>query len=109
MADLKVQCDLYPNGASRMIVPIGQMTPRIADQDSMNDGLRAMLAEVGIDPDSFTGSAREVRAAVQQAKRRRAAERGLDYSRFVDGQLTDSWATASSRTCRSAATRRACS
>jgi len=93
MADLKVQCDLYPNGASRMIVPIGQMTPRIADQDSMNDGLRAMLADVGIDPEAFTGSAREVRAAVQQAKRRRAAERGLDYSRFVDGQLTDSWAT----------------
>jgi len=55
--------------------------------------LRAILADVGIAPDSFTGSAREVRAAVQQAKRRRAAERGLDYSRFVDGQLTDSWAT----------------
>jgi carnitine monooxygenase subunit len=93
MADLRVQCDLYPNGASRMIVPIGQMTPRIADQDSMNDGLRAMLAEVGLDPDAFTGSAREVRAAIQQAKRRRAAARDMDYSRFVDGQLTDSWAT----------------
>ena len=52
-----------------------------------------MLADVGIDPDAFTGSAREVRAAVQQAKRRRAAERDMDYSRFVDGQLTDSWAT----------------
>lgn len=93
MADLKVQCDLYPNGASRMIVPIGQMTPRIADQDSMNDGLRAMLVDVGIDPEGFAGGAREVRAAVQRAKRQRAAELGLDYSGFVDGQLTDSWAT----------------
>ncbi len=93
MADLKVQCDLYPNGASRMIVPIGQMTPRIADQDSMNDGLRAMLADVGIDPEGFAGGAREVRAAVQRAKRQRAAALGLDYSGFVDGQLTDSWAT----------------
>lgn len=93
MADLKVQCDLYPNGASRMIVPIGQMTPRIADQDSLNDGLRAMLADVGIDPEGFAGGAREVRAAVQRAKRQRAAALGLDYSGFVDGQLTDSWAT----------------
>jgi len=93
MADLKVQCDLYPNGASRMIVPIGQMTPRIADQDSLNDGLRAMLADAGIDPEGFAGGAREVRAELQRAKRQRAAELGLDYSGFVDGQLTDSWAT----------------
>jgi phenylpropionate dioxygenase-like ring-hydroxylating dioxygenase large terminal subunit len=93
MADLGVQCDLYPNGASRMIVPIGQMTPRIADQDSLNDGLRAMLGDAGIDPDTFSGSARDVRAAIQQAKRARAARHGLDYSGFVDGQLTDSWAT----------------
>lgn len=93
MADLRVQCDLYANGASRMIVPIGQMTPRIADQDSLNDGLRMMLASVGLDPAAFEGRAREVRPAIQQAKRARAAERGVDYSDFVDGQLTDSWAT----------------
>lgn len=93
MADLKVQCDLYPNGASRMIVPIGQMTPRIADQDALNDGLRMMLADVGLDPADFEGRAREVRPAIQQAKRERASRLGMDYSPFVDGQLTDSWAT----------------
>jgi hypothetical protein len=69
------------------------MTPRIADQDTLNDGLRYMLGAVGIDPQTFEGRAREVRAAIQQAKRRRALELGLDYSGFVDGQLTDSWAT----------------
>jgi hypothetical protein len=88
-----VQCDLYANGASRMIVPIGQMTPRIADQDALNDGLRMMLADVGLDPASFEGRAREVRPAIQQAKRERASRLGQDYSGFVDGQLTDSWAT----------------
>lgn len=93
MADLRVQCDLYANGASRMIVPIGQMTPRIADQDTLNDGLRMMLAGVGLDPAAFEGRAGDVRPAIQQAKRARAAERGVDYSDFVDGQLTDSWAT----------------
>ena len=93
MADLDVQCDLYPNGASRMIVPIGRMTPRIADQDTLNEGLRAMLADAGIDPLTYTGSARDVRGDIQKAKRARAATLGLDYSRFVDGQLTDSWAT----------------
>ncbi len=93
MSDLRVQCDLYPNGASRMIVPIGEMTPRIADQDTLNDGLRMMLADVGLDPGAFEGRAREVRPAIQQAKRERASRLGQDYSEFVDGQLTDSWAT----------------
>ena len=93
MADLGVQCDLYPNGASRMIVPIGQMTPRIKDQDTLNEGLEAMLRDAGLDPASFAGRARDVRPAIQQAKRKRAALLGMDYSPFVDGQLTDSWAT----------------
>ena len=93
MGDLNVQYDLYPHGASRMIVPLGQPSPRIPDQDSVNEGLQAMLQDAGVDPETFTGSAAEVRRAIQLGKRERASRLGLDYSRFVDGQLSDSWAT----------------
>ena len=34
-----------------------------------------------------------MRHAIQQGKRQRAERLGLDYSRFLDGQLSDSWAT----------------
>ncbi len=93
MGDLNVQYDLYPNGASRMIVPLGQPSPRIKDQTTLNDGLKMMLEEAGIDAHAFAGTAADVRRAIQQGKRARAERLGLDYSRFTDGQLSDSWAT----------------
>jgi len=88
------QHDLYPNGASRMIVPICVKSHRVSDQDSVDEGLKYMMREAGMNPHEFKGSAREVREAIQQAKRLRARKLGLDhYERFTDGQLTDSWAT----------------
>ena len=93
MGDLNVQYDLYPNGASRMIVPLGQPSPRMHDQATVNEGLQMMLQDAGVDPAGFEGEAGDVRAAIQKAKRDRAERLGLDYSRFVDGQLSDSWAT----------------
>jgi carnitine monooxygenase subunit len=93
MGDLNVQYDLYPNGASRMIVPLGQPSPRMHDQTTVNDGLKMMLEDAGLDSGGFTGTAADVRHAIQQGKRQRAERLGLDYSRFLDGQLSDSWAT----------------
>lgn len=93
MDDMGVQVDLYPNGCSRMLVPIGIKTQRQQDQDAMNPALHYMMAEASMDPSSFSGSAREVRAAIQRAKRARSDRLGLGYERFTDGQLTDSWAT----------------
>jgi len=88
------QYDLYPNGASRMIVPICVKSHRVADQESVDPYLQFMLKEAGIDPATFRGGAGEVRAAVQRAKRERARRVGLThYEKFTDGQLTDSWAT----------------
>ena len=93
MGDLNVQYDCYPNGASRMIVPLGQPSPRQADQTTVNEGLQYMLQEAGANPAEFTGVAADVRAAIQQAKRERSDRLGLGYERFTDGQLSDSWAT----------------
>lgn len=93
MGDLNVQYDLYPNGASRMIVPLGQPSPRMHDQVTVNEGLKIMLQDAGVDPEGFAGSATDVRRAIQVAKRKRSERLGLDYSKLVDGQLSDSWAT----------------
>ena len=88
------QYDLYPNGASRMIVPLCVKSHRIPDQTSVDAGLRFMMQDAGMKPEEFSGAAQEVRAAVQRSKRARARRLGLEhYERFTDGQLTDSWAT----------------
>jgi phenylpropionate dioxygenase-like ring-hydroxylating dioxygenase large terminal subunit len=88
------QYDLYPNGASRMIVPICVKSHRVQDQDTVDPYLQFMLKEGGIDPATFKGNAREVREAIQKSKRARAQRVGLHhYEQFSDGQLTDSWAT----------------
>jgi phenylpropionate dioxygenase-like ring-hydroxylating dioxygenase large terminal subunit len=88
------QYDLYPNGFSRMIVPLCVKSHRLGDQQTVDAGLRFMMKDAGMNPDEFDGTAREVRAAVQRSKRARARRLGLThYARLTDGQLTDSWAT----------------
>ena len=93
MGDLNVQYDLNPYGASRMIVPLAQVSPRFPDQNSVNDGLKYMMSDAGMNRDDYDGDATGVRSAIQRAKRKRAARIGLDYGALADGQLTDSWAT----------------
>jgi phenylpropionate dioxygenase-like ring-hydroxylating dioxygenase large terminal subunit len=93
MNDLNVQCDLYPNGFSRMIVPLAAKSGRVADQEGVDEGLAFMMQDAGMDPAEYAGSARDVREAIQRAKRERAERCGLDYSALTDGQLSDSWAT----------------
>ena len=93
MADIGTQYDLYPHGCQRMIVPIGCKSPRVSDQDSVDDGLRYMMASEGMDETDFPEDAHQVRAAIAAHKRQRSEKLGFDYSHFSDTQLMDSWAT----------------
>jgi len=93
MMDIGTQYDLYPHGGSRMIVPIGHKSPRVEDQETIDEALAYMMRSEGMDPDSFTGTATDVRAALARHKRVRAKKLGFDYEHFTDAQLTDSWAT----------------
>jgi phenylpropionate dioxygenase-like ring-hydroxylating dioxygenase large terminal subunit len=88
--DDRTQIDLWPGGFSRQFVPFAQPSPRFGDQESVNPGIAMMLADAGIDPAGFTGTAAETRAAVQQAKRARSAALGLGWEHFSDTQLSDS-------------------
>lgn len=87
--DDRTHIDLYPNGMSRQFVPLGQPNSHYPDQEGINPGIAAMLADAGLDPETFGGTAAESRSAIATAKRDRAARLGLDYDRFSDAQLTD--------------------
>ena len=88
------QVDLYPNGFSRMLVPIGVKSHRLGDQVTIDPYQKAMMEEAGLDPKTFSGSAGDVRVAIQKAKRARGKRFGLGYyDKMTDNQLTDSWAT----------------
>jgi nitrite reductase/ring-hydroxylating ferredoxin subunit len=80
------QYDLYPNGASRMIVPICVKSHRLPDQETVDPYLQYMLKEGGIDPATFNGTAREVRAAIQKSKRERAQARRPETLRELLGR-----------------------
>lgn len=90
LMDDRTQIDLWPGGFSRQFVPFAQPSPRFSDQESINPGIAMMLQDAGIDPATYQGTAKESRAAIQQAKRERSAKHGLGYDRFSDSQLSDS-------------------
>jgi len=100
MGDINCQYDCYPNGMSRMIVPIGKPSPHFPDQESVNEGLKYMLASTGLDPDSFDGGADDVRPALWEKKREWSEKFGLGWENLSDVQLTDSFATGIFPNCQ---------
>lgn len=89
--DYHFQHDLWGKGHSRMIIPMGDKTPRFKDQKKLTAEQAFLLTEVGLDPAEFEGRSGEVRAAIQARKPEWAAEFGMDYSRFTPSQLSDDW------------------
>ncbi|GGC37109.1 hypothetical protein GCM10011371_25680 [Novosphingobium marinum] len=86
------QFDLYGTGHSRMLMPGG--APSRALVGGENETIEAMRDELtcwGLDADSFRGRRQEMRAALQAKKRELGAEKGFDFSRYHDAQLTDHW------------------
>lgn len=90
LMDDRTQIDLWEGGLSRQFVPFAQPSRRFEDQEAVNPGIGMMLRDAGIDPATYTGTARETRAAIQQAKRARSDRYDLGYERFSDTQLSDS-------------------
>lgn len=86
-----VQYDFYPNGHNRNLFAVGTVSPRWPDSRFVNVGLAYFLQEAGVRPAGFKGDARQVRRALQNAKRHDDNPFGIDYSTFTDNQLTDDW------------------
>jgi phenylpropionate dioxygenase-like ring-hydroxylating dioxygenase large terminal subunit len=89
--DLQMQIDVFKGGHGRVITPLGLPTSRWPSSNGLNPGLELMLVDAGVDPENFTGGARDIRRACQTAKRNPDNIYGLDYSGFSDSQLTDVW------------------
>ncbi len=89
--DYEVQWDLYKNGMSRQILKFGEISRKLEDHETLNEGLQFLLSEVDVDPASFKGKPSDVRQAIQTAKREKAGRVGMDYSGFSDNQLSDDW------------------
>lgn len=87
---LAIQYDLHRNGASSWFAPFGQPTFK-SDQTALNESLKGFLRNAGVDPETFEGTAQDVRPTVQKLKRDHAVRAGFDVSGFIDEQFTDAW------------------
>jgi phenylpropionate dioxygenase-like ring-hydroxylating dioxygenase large terminal subunit len=87
--DVNVRADLLgPHG--RLTVPFFLPSPRKADRDEIDQGLRRMLEQAGLDPGAIAGSALDMRRKVQQSIRAREQAGDLNCSQLTDDQLSDS-------------------
>jgi phenylpropionate dioxygenase-like ring-hydroxylating dioxygenase large terminal subunit len=67
-------------------VPFGAPGAGAAEPEAIGEALGHLMREAGVDPATFRGAARDVRAAMQRALRARA---DLDLGALDDAQLTD--------------------
>jgi phenylpropionate dioxygenase-like ring-hydroxylating dioxygenase large terminal subunit len=89
--EARVQYDAFPKGHGRFISGQNLVSPREPRSDKMNDGLRAVLAQFGMNPDDYDGPVDNIRAVVPGLKRIWAEKNGLDFSGLTDSQLTNLW------------------
>ena len=82
---------LFEHGHTGVEVPGGTVNPRFPIPKIPTDIQTAQLQSVGLDPSDFKGKVLEIREALQKQKRRIGPERGMDYSKLADHQLSDVW------------------
>lgn len=90
---LECQYDLYPNGNSRMIIPLGFITSRHEDRESVNDGLKMFLQFYGGNPDDYAHlKGYEYDKALLEVRRKWAARHGYShFDNLTDDQVNDDW------------------
>src|SRR3546814_15443257 len=90
--DYHAQIDLYPHGMRRMVTKFAYESPRLGSGETgLNDALKALMREVGLDPEDFRGRHQDVSAAIQKAKRERATRMGVDSTDVLYNLPTDTW------------------
>lgn len=87
--DFHEDFEAYGNGHSRMRIPFGTKSPRIADRTSLTPELRASIASVGLDPADFEGRLAEVRPAMIEARKRWLERFAIPCGALDDDELLD--------------------
>jgi phenylpropionate dioxygenase-like ring-hydroxylating dioxygenase large terminal subunit len=90
---LECQYDLYKNGLSRMIIPIGYVTTRFEDRDTVNEALKMFVAIYGGNPDDYKHlKGYEWKKAMTDTKRKWAKKHHYDFfDNLTDDQVVDDW------------------
>jgi phenylpropionate dioxygenase-like ring-hydroxylating dioxygenase large terminal subunit len=84
------QQDIYENGHARILIEGCRPDPRYAhDEATIKQWMKEELEFWDLNPEDFTGRLLDMRAALQAAKRAKGPEKGYDFSRYNDAQLTD--------------------
>lgn len=85
------QFDLYDGkGHTRMFMPGDRPTLGLkGEAEKVLDGLKEEIEFWGLDINDFKDDPHSIREAMQKVKREKGADKGFDYSKFNDDQLTD--------------------
>jgi len=83
------QFDMSPEGHGRMIMHAGYPSKSLTGK-RLREPLMALMREWDLEPSEYEGREREIRAALQQQKRKLGPQRGrAHYDKLRDEQLTD--------------------
>lgn len=90
---LECQYDLYANGNSRMIIPVGYVTSRNEDRETVTDALKGFLQFYGGNPDDYTHlKGHEYFKALVDVRRKWAKRHGYaHFDDLSDDQINDDW------------------
>lgn len=90
---LGCQYDLYANGNSRMIIPLGYVPVRFEDRDTVSDGLKGFLQFYGGNPDDYAHlKGFEYGKALAEVRRQWGARHGYEhFEDLSDDQVNDDW------------------
>lgn len=76
---------------SMMINQYGVASPSLDDRETISEQLEEYLRGQGIAPETFDGQGLDIRAAVQEHKRKLQNDTHFPYKSLEDGQLTDAY------------------
>jgi phenylpropionate dioxygenase-like ring-hydroxylating dioxygenase large terminal subunit len=83
------QQDMYPTGHARILIEGCRPDPRYSHAPDVATWMKEELEFWDLKPDDFKDDPLAMRAALQQAKRAKGQDKGYDFSRYNDAQLTD--------------------
>lgn len=76
---------------NRYLVPFTTPSPNYPDQNTPSDMMLLFAQQHGIDPAGLTGNPRELRLAIQRAKRAQESDTLFPYAELNDDQLSDDY------------------
>jgi len=90
---LECQYDLYKNGMSRMVIPMGYVTSHYEDRETVNDYLKMFVSVYGGNPDDYKHlKGHDYKKAMTDTKRKWGKKHGYEFfDKLTDDQIVDDW------------------